>query len=411
MSNVTDSEEQRVDESDERADEASEERLLTGYSGRLLIAVSVGWALIQTGRLVLSPMLPTIIEDLGITPSTAGLSLTILWALYALLQYPSGRLSDRLSRRTLLVGGLSLAIVGFSLFSMATSYSVFLLGIVVLGIGAGLYPTAARGLVADLFVERRGQAYGLHTASGDLGGATAAGLSVVALALVGWQSAFPPIVLGLTAVAISLHVWGREPYRVRRVPLEIVDTVRRLFGAVRIRRLLVAYILYAFVWQGATAFVPTFLQAEKSFSQGQASAAFAVLFLVGAVAKPTAGTLGDLTDSRRLAAASMGLGALALFGTVLLDGVLAIGLSLAVFAAGLMSVPPVLQAYLMSVFPDGTMGGDLGAMRTTYITIGSLGPTFVGVVAEYGSYRLAFLGLVTALVTSGTILLALSLAD
>jgi hypothetical protein len=54
------------------------------------------------------------------------------------------------------------------------------------------------------------------------------------------------------------------------------------------------------------------------------------------------------------------------------------------------------------------MGGDLGAMRTTYITLGSIGPTYVGVVAEYGNYRLAFLGLVTALVISGSILLALS---
>jgi len=393
---------------DGRATTETDERLLTGYSGRLLIAISVGWGLIQTGRLVLSPMLPTIIEDLGITSSTAGFSLTVLWALYALLQYPSGRLSDRLSRRTLLVGGLALAVIGFGTFTVATTYPIFMVGVVVLGIGSGLYPTAARALVSDLFVERRGQAYGLHTASGDLGGATAAGLSVVALAVAVWQSAFLPIVLGLSAVAIALHVWGREPYRVERVDLEIGGTARRLLGSVRTRRLLVAYTLYAFVWQGATAFVPTFLQAEKAFSQGQASAAFAVLFLVGAVVKPTAGTLGDRTDSRRLAAASMGLGALALFGTIALDGVLLIGLALAVFAAGLMSVPPVLQAYLMNVFPDGTMGGDLGAMRTTYITLGSIGPTYVGVVAEYGNYRLAFLGLVTALVVSGSILLALS---
>jgi len=394
--------------SDERSETDSDERLLTGYSGRVLIAISVGWALVQMGRLVLSPLLPTIIEDLEITPSTAGLSLTLLWGLYALLQYPSGRLSDRLSRRTLLVGGLILAVTGFALFTVATTYPIFLVGIVVLGVGAGLYPTAARALVSDLFVERRGQAYGLHTASGDIGGATAAGLAVVALAVAVWQSAFLPIVVGLSAVAVALHVWGREPYRVERVPLEIRATARRLLSSSRTRRLLFAYTLYAFVWQGATGFLPTFLQAEKAFTQGQASAGFAVLFLVGAVVKPTAGTLGDRTDSRRLAAASMGLGALALAGTILLEGLLVIGLALAVFAAGLMAVPPVLQAYLMDVFPDGTMGGDLGAMRTTYITLGATGPTYVGVVGQYASYRLAFFGLVACLVVSGTILLALS---
>jgi predicted MFS family arabinose efflux permease len=387
----------------------SDERLVTGYSGRVLIAISIGWGLIQTGRLVLSPMLPTIIEKLSITPSTAGLSLTLLWGLYALLQYPSGRLSDRLSRRTLLVGGLSLAVVGFALFSVATTYPIFLVGILVLGVGAGLYPTAARALVSDLFVARRGQAYGLHTASGDIGGATAAGLAVVALAVAGWRSAFPPIAIGLVGVALALHLWSREPYRVKRVSLEIRGTAKRLLGSSRTRRLLLAYTLYAFVWQGATGFIPTFLQAEKAFTQGQASTGFAVLFLVGAVVKPTAGTLGDRTDSRRLAAVSMSLGALALAGTIVLDGVLAIGLALAVFAAGLMAVPPVLQAYLMDVFPDGSMGGDLGAMRTTYITLGSVGPTYVGVVGQYASYRVAFAGLVASLIVSGSILLAMSL--
>ncbi|MFC7177598.1 hypothetical protein [Halosegnis marinus] len=32
-----------------------DERLVTGYGGRLLLAVSVGWMFIQAGRLVVSP--------------------------------------------------------------------------------------------------------------------------------------------------------------------------------------------------------------------------------------------------------------------------------------------------------------------------------------------------------------------
>ena len=41
------------------------ERLLTGYTGRLLLAVSLGWAAIQAGRLVLSPLLPAVMGDLA----------------------------------------------------------------------------------------------------------------------------------------------------------------------------------------------------------------------------------------------------------------------------------------------------------------------------------------------------------
>jgi len=86
----------------------AEERLFSGSSGRLLLVASVGWASIHGGRLLLSPLLPRITADLGITNARAGFALTLLWGLYALLQFPSGRLSDRLSRKTLLVAGVSL---------------------------------------------------------------------------------------------------------------------------------------------------------------------------------------------------------------------------------------------------------------------------------------------------------------
>jgi len=157
------------------------ERLFTGYSGRLFLTVSLGWLFVQLGRQLVPPLLPNIIDDLAISSTRAGFALTMMWGVYALCQYPSGRLSDRLSRKTLLVGGLGLLVVGFSAIGVASSYPAFLVGAGVAGLGAGLYPTAARALVSDLFVDRRGQAFGLHTASGSLGNAAAAGLAVVAL--------------------------------------------------------------------------------------------------------------------------------------------------------------------------------------------------------------------------------------
>ena len=142
------------------------ERLVGGYSGRLLLAVSVGWAFIQAGRLVVSPLLPEISATFDLTPAAEGFVVTTIWAIYAFLQYPSGRLSDQLTRTTLLVAGLAAVCVGFLAVASAPTYLILLSGAVTVGLGAGLYPTPARGLVSDLFVERRGQAFGLHTAPG-----------------------------------------------------------------------------------------------------------------------------------------------------------------------------------------------------------------------------------------------------
>jgi len=388
------------------AGDEAPERLLSGPPGRLLVTASLGWTAIQAGRLVLSPMLPAVMADLNIGEFRAGVAFTLLWGLYALGQYPSGRLSDRLSRPSLLVPGLALLSVGFLALSAAPTYPLYLLAVALVGAGAGLYPTAARALVSDLFVERRGQAFGLHTASGDLGGVLAAGLAVAALAVATWRAAFLPVVAVLAAVLVALHRWRREPYEFRRVDLAVRATAGRLLGDRRLAALLGAYVLYAFTWQGAVAFLPTFLQRAKGFSPGLAGGGFAALFVVGVAVKPVSGGLGDRVPKPLVAAAGLGLGATALVVALAAGGTLPVALAVVGFAAGLMAVPPVLQAHLMDVFPDGTMGGDLGAARSVYIGLGSLGPTYVGFVAARAGYGPAFAGLAACLLVSAVVVLA-----
>jgi MFS family permease len=398
-----------------RADE-TRERLVTGYSGRLLVAVSLGWAAIQTGRLVLSPLLPTVMDDLAIADFRAGVAFSLMWGLYALCQYPSGRLSDRLTRKTLLISGLSLLVAGFAALASAPNYLLFLLGAAIVGTGAGLYPTPARALVSDLFVKRRGQAFGIHTASGDVGGAAAAGLAVVVLALAGWRSAFLPVILVLSGVALALYVWGREGFTPPEADREAVvaglsdarATAGRLWKNRRMRWLLLAYALYAFTWQSTAGFLPTFLRASKGFPADLASGGFAALFLVGAVVKPLSGSLGDRFARATVAAGALVVAAGALAGVLVASETLTVGIAVVVFAGGLMAYPPVMQALLMDTFPDGSMGGDLGATRTVYLGLGSLGPSYVGFVAGRISYDVAFAGLLACLLVSGAVVVGLA---
>jgi MFS family permease len=381
----------------------AEEHVVRGYAGRLLVAASVGWLAIQCGRLVLSPMLPTISADLGITDAQAGFAFTTLWGLYAVLQYPSGRLSDRLSRKTLLVAGLGLSAVGFAAVASATSYALLLGGAAVLGTGAGLYPTVARALVADLYSAKQGRAFGLHTASGDVGGVASAGLAAAVLAYATWRAAFVPVVVVVVAVLLALHVWSREEYVLAVRSLALRDTVDRLLVGSQFRWLLVAYTLYAFTWQATAAFLPTFLETGKGFAPLVGQVAFGVLFGVGAVAKPTAGWLSDSVSRRALTVGALLLGATALVAVVFAGSPAVAVAAVAVLAVGLLAFPPVMQSYLMDAFPEGSAGGDLGAMRTVYIGVGALGPTYVGTTATVASYDLAFWGLVAALLAAAGI--------
>ena len=387
---------------------AAEERLVTGHGGRLLLLVSLGWFTVQGGRLLLPPLLPEVIADLGVTAGQAGLALTTLWGVYAVLQYPSGRLSDRLSRRTLLVGALCLTAGGFAFLSAAAVYPIFVLACAVIGFGAGLYPTAARALVSDRFEQKRAAAFGLHTASGDVGGAAAAGVAAVVVGAVVWQTPFLPVAAVLVAVALGLHLLSREPYELRRVELDLRGALSRLAADRRVGSLVLAYCGFAFAWQASTGFLPLFLREAKGLSPALASGGFAALFLVGAVVKPVAGRLGDRYGKALVASGGIGFGAVALAGLLLTEGRVAVLAATVAYATGLMSFPPVMQSFLMDAFPDDSMGADLGLARSTYIGLGALGPTYVGVVAERAGYLVAFGGVVAILATAAVAVYLLS---
>ncbi|MFB6150121.1 MAG: MFS transporter, partial [Halobacteriales archaeon] len=259
--------------------------LLTGYSGRIVLLVAFGWFSILLGRQALPPLLPTIIEALRISPARAGVALTVLMGLYSLLQYPAGRLSDALSRTTLLIASIGGMILGFGLLGTVTNYPQLLAGAAVLGVSSSFYFTPSRALLSDLFVERRGQAFGIQTTAGMGGAALAAGVAVGALRYATWQAAFLPTIVLLVGVGILLHRWSHEPYVLSRDELDFDfrGTVGRLLFQPRIRRLLFMRALTAFTFQGIVGFLPTFLQVEKGFSTTLASASFALVFVVGSV--------------------------------------------------------------------------------------------------------------------------------
>lgn len=142
-----------------RPDGGSTESMLTGYAGQASILLAVRWFITQLGRELIPPLLPTIIDRLEITPFLAGLALTFLWAVYALIQYPGGRLSDRLSRKTVLAVGLVLLISGFTTLMTTTTYVVLFVGFALVGVGAGMYFISMRALLSDLFTDRRGESF------------------------------------------------------------------------------------------------------------------------------------------------------------------------------------------------------------------------------------------------------------
>ncbi len=379
-------------------------RLDTDYPTRMLVVCSLGWATIQCGRFVLPPLVPAIRSSLGLSDAAIGLTFTAFGLVYAVTQYPSGTYSDTLSRATLILPGF-LAITGsFVLLGLSTTVWLFVLAMLAFGVGKGLYTPPTRALLGDLFTARRGRALGIYSAGTDLGGVVAAiGLAVVVLETTVWQAAFVPLAGLLGLVTVLFLRWTRESLELRRVEMAPRATARRIVATPAQRILLGAYAIFFFVVGGLTNFLPALL-VEGGLSEPAASASFGLLFAVGLLIKPAAGELSDRFPRLGVSIAMLLVSAFGVALLLLVDSVLAVAAGTILAAAGYKTQFPITDAVVMEAAPADRMGGDLGAARAVFLTASSLGPGFVGIVADLASYAAAFWVLAGLLVVSAGIL-------
>jgi MFS family permease len=365
----------------------------------------------MAGRTVLSPLLPEIINTLEITSSQAGFMLTIIWAFTALAQFPGGQISDKLTRKTVLVLSLVCLLTGFGILMGSPGYLSLLFGAVITGVGAGLFPPTAYASIADLFEDRRGQAVGIYVGAFNFGGVSASILAFIALSLGTWRFAFPPILVILLTVAILMHYLNEEPYRFSRVDLEFIDTAKGIASPGQLRLIIFSMGLFFIVWQGVVNFLPTLLQVEKGWTEAAASQAFAGIFVIAMVGNPIAGRVGDKFGFLGVASMAAGLviASLNVIALAATDLFLLLGITL--FAVGISAFMPLMNTYLLYILPPDSTGGYVGGARTIFLLIGSLGSTYVGVLAGYTSYSVSFIGLLPFIFISLIIIGWLSLSD
>ncbi len=381
-------------------DSDAREPLLTGYHGRILLSITGGSLFISMVAMVIPPLLPTIIAELNISSTQAGLVMTVWWLAVALFNAPGGRVADQLSHKTGLIVGLVIAFVGIAFLAVSHLYVLLLLGVATVGIGRGVYQPSAIGQISDLFIERRGQALGLRGAAFNLGGVISGVLVAGVLAVAVWQATFLPILLGVAVVTASMHFWNREPYEIDTVRLNLRDTLSRLKGSRNIVLVIVALSLFGFAWNGSISFLPSFLQTAKGLSPTQASIAFSGVFAVGAIVQPLYGVVGDRRGHAIASFIAATLCASGLVGLLVFDHLLAVAVSLAVFAMGLASFWPVMMAFGLAKLSAGTRAGDWGAITAIFLSAEAVGSLYVGFVIDVANHVIAFASLLVFLLVT-----------
>ena len=370
-----------------------------------LVWLTAGLAVAKTARNLLPPLLPSISTDLALSPTMAGVGLSVATIAYGVVQYPGGHLSDVWSSRGVLLWGLGLVAVGAGLFMLSASVGGFLLAAGVAGVGLGIYGPADRAELTRLFVRHRGLAFGVNTTATDIGGLAATAIATVVIGAGLWRLGFLPVIVLAVLAMVVLHNRLEGPLRPQRLQLPVRATIARVLIRPPIRKIIIGYTSFEIVVGGLVGFLPTYLSVVHGYATSTAIQLYGLLFVVGLVIRPLAGRGSDHLPRPVIALGGVGIAAAGISLLVLGQGVWVSALAIVLFGIGQKGFPPVMQAYLMDGFDPATMGGDLGFTRSVYLAGGALGPLIVGSVAGVAGFQVAFGVLVMITILTGGILL------
>lgn len=361
----------------------------------VLVVVGFGWFLLLGVRLVVPALFPSIRAEFAFSNTIAGSVYTILLSVAALLQLPGGIIADRVGGRSVLTLGFAAGLVGTTLLAIAPGVPVFLLGIVVFGVGTGVYGTPRVTVLSAVYPERDGTAIGICSAAGNVGTTILPVVAGVLAAAVGWQYGFA-FAVPLFAVGTVL-AWSVVPAAAGKADDagSFFADLPGIVAGLQSREVLLAtaiMLVMFFVYQGLTAFLTTYLVTAKGLSEGVAATLFGVFFAGGVVAQVVGGNLGDRFGKRRTMAALLLASAATLFTLPFVSGVAT--LVPAVLALSIqLGNWPIVFSYTVAALPDEGQASGLGLLRTFYLLVGSLGSTAVGVMADVNLFDEAFFAL------------------
>lgn len=190
---------------------------LTGKIVALLAGLSA-ISILSTN--IILPAFPDIGEQLGVSARELGLTLSSFFITFALAQLVVGPLADRYGRKKLVLGGLSIFIVGTVVGGLAGSLETLIVGRIIQALGVCAAAVLARAIARDLF---EGETLARALSLTMIAAAAAPGFSplvgsVLTTAL-GWRAIF--ILVGIAAFVVAVfyvNVLGETHPAERRAP-------------------------------------------------------------------------------------------------------------------------------------------------------------------------------------------------
>ncbi|MBT2291450.1 MFS transporter [Paenibacillus albidus] len=259
-----------------------------------LLALAISAFAIGTTEFISVGLLPLIADDLNISVTTAGLTVT-LYALGVTFGAPVlTSLTTAVSRKTLLLAIMIVFVAGNSLAALSDGVAVLLIARVVSALSHGLFMSIASTIAADLVPEnRRASAISIMFTGLTVATVTGVPLGTFLGQQLGWRAAFIAIVgIGIVALIANLMLVPSGLKTGVRTP------VREQIKLVTHGRLLLAFAITALGY-GGTFVVFTYLSPLLHEITGFKEQTVAVILLVYGIAIAIGNMIGGKAANKK----------------------------------------------------------------------------------------------------------------
>ena len=346
------------------------------FQAKRIVLISGGHLVHDSFSAFVAPLLPLLIDKLGLSLLLAG-SLSVFSLLPSFLSPLIGYVADRFTIRYLVIFAPAATATLATLIGFMPSYGMAALLLFAMGVSVMSFHAPAPAMVAHIAGDKVGRGLSFFMAGGELGRTLAPLLVGFGVAQWGFEGLWRLMFFGwLASLILFIRLRDVSARRDRRasiakpLPMRIVRVFAPLFGVMMFRNMTVSSL---------TAFMVVYLVSVRGYDLILATGALALYGLAGVAGALAGGTLSDRFGRRTTVALAAICSAAFMLVFVQVDGPLLLPILLGLGASSF-SVTPVLQALVQDQLPNNraTASGifflyEYGVRAFNIMSVGVLG--------------------------------------
>ena len=350
---------------------------------------------------ILPPLIPSILREFSISNSDAGWLMSAVLVPGLLLGVFISNIIRRLRAKKTILLSLTLVILGALISSAANSYSILLLGRLILGLGGAIILPTTPSIISQWFEkEELGKAMGIFAVNMPLATIFALPLAGTLSIGAGWRYAF----YLSAAIAIAITLTFAALFKEKPISYEKDNSIQKALGNIEIWKVAIIWLLFQASMLSFVTWAPALLERFQGMAKVEASFTTSILSWVSLILVPIYGALSDRLRKRKLFfILGFTLMTLMLIIISLNSGPTIIITFLALGAASSM-IPPIVQT-----MPSEILGPDMASVGFGVLTIlGNIGPILapplIGYVLDSTNSYFYSIVILAVLTVFGTIL-------